>query len=457
MTNRSHQAAAAGPALPVRWRAPEGSPKALRWVISAALPARRAPARTNARCSGTHRAHAAGRRCAGVRVAPAVEAVLRVPRVHLEAQPVALHLARIDARRSPARASSPQRDGLGARRSGSRLPSTSTSCGRSRGRRPRAASRAASPAGCQSPSISFDAGLGDAAAQRALGADLVERTLAGLRAERLESFRPRIGASSSRITAAATTGPASGPQPPRRPRRPVPASRQRTEAPLLSEPGSSRSHRSRPAPYRGAASGCSSANRADSAAQASGSASQARPARARFSAVASPCSSSGTAVAQQDVGQADPRQHLLAPHPVPRQPVHRVGDDHRALEEGRLRVAVPLAISVTSHAASARCDWPSSSSIGAAGAAREHRLDQAAQPGTTGSTKRRLGHSRHIRSAAAIRPRRDVNDLGLQYCPAAARPRCRLRTVQRQAARRASAPGSRRLAGGRRSSGCRVP
>ena len=58
----------------------------------------------------------------------------------------------------------------------------------------------------------LDAGLGDAAGQR-LGADLVEEPLAPACGQRLESPRPSIGCSSSRMTAAATTGPASGPRP----------------------------------------------------------------------------------------------------------------------------------------------------------------------------------------------------------------------------------------------------
>ena len=59
----------------------------------------------------------------------------------------------------------------------------------------------------------LDAGLADAAAQR-LGADLVVQPLARAPAvSTLESARPAIGRSSSRITAAATTGPASGPRP----------------------------------------------------------------------------------------------------------------------------------------------------------------------------------------------------------------------------------------------------
>ena len=57
-----------------------------------------------------------------------------------------------------------------------------------------------------------------------------------------------------------------------------------------------------------------------------------------------------------------------------------------AMTIGRLNsaassVAVPLAISVTSQAASASCERPSSSVIGRGRMPRQHRLDQSAQSG----------------------------------------------------------------------------
>ena len=75
-------------------------------------------------------------------------------------------------------------------------------------------------------------------------------------------------------------------------------------------------------------------------------------------------------------------------------------------ERLRPRVAVPLAISVTSQAASASCERPSSSVIGAAPTCCSTR---SRKPGTTGSTKRRSGRDCASRVTVATKVGRMVS------------------------------------------------
>ena len=152
----------------------------------------------------------------------------------------------------------------------------------------------------------------------------------------LESASPVIGLRGSRITAAATTGPASGP----RPASSTPAIRPgRVPAQL---PCSGLQYFFDRIGRRWEVSRCScrcrAAKRSCSAATRSGSSSQA-PQRCgqRLGCRLLLQQLGHDEIPAQDVGQPHPGLQPLAPHDLPGQPVHVVGNHHRPLEQGRLQ------------------------------------------------------------------------------------------------------------------------
>ena len=281
-----------------------------------------------------------------------------------------------------------------------------------------------------------------------------------------ESLRPRIVRFSSRITAAATTGPASGPRP-------------TSSTPAIS-PATSTMPRSLAARRKvlacmsvGAQAARTDFDRgggecASVALQRPVDGLEADAQRLGRAGIVEPLEGGGGdlrrrraalqqlghgVLAQEDVGQRHPRLVVHELAHLPAEEVHHVDDDHRPLEERRLerrRAAgdegdvaggerlVGLAVEERDRARRARAACAAPRRRRAARGRRERRSAGPAGPGSS-RPRRRTGAARCSRSPSggcpAARP------------PASRRRRCRARRGRRRAAPRT---GSRWRAGGRR-------